>query len=63
MEEKEFELYAKNKFMEIVGELKKLHPEYDYFEINLFPNSKRVCIKYREGNVSHEISFDLKEEE
>lgn len=62
MNEKEFELFAKDKFIEIVKEFEKLHPGYDMLQIELFPNTQRIHINYVEGEISHTITFDLKED-
>lgn len=62
MKEKEFELYAKNKFMEIIEEFEKLHPEYEMFELTLYRATQNIHISCREGNVSRETTFNLKEE-
>ena len=62
MGDKEFELFAKNKFMEIVKGFEKLHPEYNYFELTSFPSTETISIRYKEGGILREITFGLGEE-
>ena len=56
---KEFESYAKDKFMEIVENFKNVEPDFDCFEITIYPSINSLRIYYRDEKAVHETSFDV----